>query len=89
MADNVEKRIARALPVLRTERFWIEMPIASATSPRRRLRLASMTSRLTIIATLPRQMVRSSSDLRAIACARTYLRAIRNTPTAIGPTSIM
>ena len=49
MASRVVKRMALALPVLRMERLAVVMPILSASSLDFIFRLASMTSRLTII----------------------------------------
>ena len=49
MASRVVKRMALALPVLRIERLAVVMPILSASSLDFIFRLASMTSRLTII----------------------------------------
>ena len=50
MASRVEKRMARALPVLRIDRLAGVMPILAASSPEDILRRASITSMLTIIA---------------------------------------
>ena len=49
IASRVVKRMALALPVLRMERLAVVMPILSASSLDFIFRLASMTSRLTII----------------------------------------
>src|ERR1017187_6907776 len=49
MASSGEKRMARALPVLRTERFCGVMSTPSARSFRRILRWARTTSRLTMM----------------------------------------
>src|ERR1039457_4677762 len=58
MASSVEKRMARALPVLRTERFCGVMSTPSARSFRRILRWAKTTSRLTMMGiTLNRQFL--------------------------------
>src|SRR5687767_14019279 len=46
MASNVEKRMARALPVFRIERFCGVIPTASARSFNRFFRIARTTSRL-------------------------------------------
>lgn len=48
-ASRVEKRMARALPVLRTDRFCTEIPTTDESSVSFILHLASCTSRLTMI----------------------------------------
>lgn len=53
IASRVEKRIAFALPVFNIERFAGVMPICSASSNDDILRLASITSKFTIIAITP------------------------------------
>src|ERR1017187_1423553 len=56
MASSVEKRMAFALPVLSTERFWAVMSTPSARSFRRILRWARTTSRLTMMGILNGRM---------------------------------
>src|SRR3954464_1454695 len=51
MPSRVEKRMALALPFFRMERLAIVMPTRSASSVTLILRLASITSMLTIVAT--------------------------------------
>ena len=50
IASNVEKRTAFALPVLRMDRFTIVISTRSESSDSDILRLASITSKFTIIA---------------------------------------
>src|SRR5262245_20982298 len=50
MASSVEKRIARALPVFRIDRFTIVMPTRSASSVSVMRRACSRSSSLTVIA---------------------------------------
>lgn len=52
MASNVEKRIAFALPVLRIERLARVIPTLSDNSLSDILRLASITSKFTLIITV-------------------------------------
>ena len=71
MASKVEKRMALALPVFRMERLAMVMPTFSASSLSCILRLASITSKFTIIMA---QMVRLFSST---ACDATlYIMAI-------------
>ena len=63
IASRVEKRIAFALPVYKMERFAGVIPIFAANSPEDIFRLASITSRLTIICIVPSYIVKSFSAL--------------------------
>jgi len=50
IADKVEKRTAFALPDFKMDKFAVVMPIISASSLLRILRLASITSKFTMMA---------------------------------------
>jgi len=75
IASNVEKRMALALPVFRIDRLDMVIPTFSESSVRLIFRLASITSRFTIIAMI--YTVRSWSFCMGMAFCRNMIRKKR------------
>lgn len=81
IASKVEKRIALAFPDFKIDRFTAVMPIVSAKSLLFILRLASITSRFTIIGIS--YIVKSLSFLNSFAFSKVLLNNKKNKPIII------
>lgn len=78
MASKVEKRTALAFPDFNMDKFAVVIPMISAKSLLFILRLASMTSKLTIIDI--GYMVNSFSSFAVFATLNTSLNTMKNKP---------